>query len=273
MRMSTLSDRRTHTVVCLGDSITLGQISVSYIWPLRDRFVGYPVRFINAGVNNDLAYNLLTRLNSVIRERPDTILVLAGTNDVLSSLSVLKTLANFAVKGIPRWPNLAWYIRNMRLILGRLKASTRAALAVATLPVLGEDLDSLANQRVRQYNQALAELTEEMNIPLLPVYERMADVLQADPRPKRAYTHSIRLTAEVILRCNILGAPFDRLAEQNGFALLTDSVHLNSRGAAIVANEMEAFLRRALPPEPPLSGQPEVVLPVKIPFLPPRPPD
>ena len=271
--MSIPSDRRTHTVVCLGDSITLGQISVSYIWPLRDRFVGYPVRFINAGVNNDLAYNLLTRLNPVIRERPDTILVLAGTNDVLSSLSVLKTLANFAVKGIPRWPNLAWYIRNMRLILGRLKASTRAALAVATLPVLGEDLDSLANQRVRQYNQALAELTEEMNIPLLPVYERMAAVLREDPRPKRAYTHSIRLTAEVILRCNILGEPFDRLAEQNGFALLTDSVHLNSRGAAIVADEMETFLRRTLPPEPPHSGLPEVILPVKIPFLPPRPPD
>lgn len=48
----------------------------------KDRF-----KFINAGINSHLAYNLFIRLDKVIKCSPAKITILIGTNDVNSSLS------------------------------------------------------------------------------------------------------------------------------------------------------------------------------------------
>ena len=77
-------------VACVGDSLTAGQVSVDYVKMLAARDLGRSLRFTNAGVNGDLAFNVLRRLDSVIDLQPDAITVLIGTNDANASLSEKK---------------------------------------------------------------------------------------------------------------------------------------------------------------------------------------
>lgn len=77
-------------VVCVGDSLTAAQVSVDYIKMLAAAELGRSMKFTNAGVNGDLAFNVLQRLDSVIDLQPDAITVLIGTNDANASLSEKK---------------------------------------------------------------------------------------------------------------------------------------------------------------------------------------
>ena len=64
-------------VVCAGDSITHGVVSANYVEMLERRFAADGYEFVNAGINGQLAYNLLQRLDECrrlparCRDRPD----------------------------------------------------------------------------------------------------------------------------------------------------------------------------------------------------------
>jgi acyl-CoA thioesterase-1 len=85
-------------VAFLGDSLTSG-------WRLRERDAypalvgralaarGRPVRVINAGVSGDTAARALARLPSVLKLRPDVLVVALGTNDGLSREPLVATEA------------------------------------------------------------------------------------------------------------------------------------------------------------------------------------
>jgi lysophospholipase L1-like esterase len=72
-------------VVCVGASIVRGNVSFNFVDLLKGRLEGKGFRFINAGVNGDLAYNVLKRLDSVINLQPDFVTILVGTNDVIAT--------------------------------------------------------------------------------------------------------------------------------------------------------------------------------------------
>src|SRR5690348_361926 len=74
-------------VVCLGDSITRGQLSVDYVAMLSNRQSLAPFVFTNAGANGELTENVLRRLDKVIELHPDLITVLIGSNDANASMS------------------------------------------------------------------------------------------------------------------------------------------------------------------------------------------
>ena len=58
-------------------------------------------RFLNHGVNGDLAWNGLQRLDRVIAERPDFVTILIGTNDVNATLSERNLLRYHAFNHLP----------------------------------------------------------------------------------------------------------------------------------------------------------------------------
>ena len=55
-------------VVCLGASIVRGQFSANFVDMLKTRLSDF--QFVNAGVNGDLAYNVLRRLDAVLAQQP-----------------------------------------------------------------------------------------------------------------------------------------------------------------------------------------------------------
>jgi lysophospholipase L1-like esterase len=232
-------------VVCLGASIVHGRVSVDFVELLRRQFAGSDTVFVNAGRNGDLAYNVLTRLDPVIACTPDAVIILVGTNDVQCTLD--PRIARLLVRGkrLPVVPTLDWYRANLEEIVARLKQETHAAIALASLPVLGEELDSLANARIRTYNAVIQQVAAQQGVAYLPVHERQEAYLLAHPAtPGRTYAPAMPLVMVAALQHFLLGWSFDAIAQRNGLQLTTDLFHMNSRGAAMIADLVEGFLRQ-----------------------------
>jgi len=235
---------RPRLVVCIGDSLVRGQVSVDFVEMLRERLGGDGFRFYNAGVNGDLAYNLLMRLDTVVAQQPDFVVVLAGSNDVNATLSPGIARAYRLLKRLPENPRPEWYQANMLQIVRVLKAKTSAKIAVTSPPVLGEDLASLANDRIRRYSALLLALAIQEGIAYLPVHERHEEYLRRiDHVAGRPHDANSILMWTSLFRHYVLGRDLETIATENGFVLTTEGVHLNGPGAAIVADVVEAFLR------------------------------
>jgi lysophospholipase L1-like esterase len=234
----------TRIVVCYGDSITRGRISANYVTMLKQRMARDNLRFLNSGVNNDVTYNLLRRIHPVIEVQPEFITVLVGTNDVIASLSPYGALFYYAFKRLPRWPSLEWSLASLRKVILRLKQETRAVIGLCSIPPLGENLNTFPNQRVRAYNAAVQEIAAANGLTYLPVFERFtAHLPHSDGRE---FVASVNMLGELMLRRYVFKEPFERFSRRKGFTLLTDGVHLNEPAAALVAAEIEGFLRERL---------------------------
>ena len=114
-------------VLCAGDSITHGVVSANYVDMLERRFAADGYEFVNAGVNGNLAYNLLQRLDDVIACQPDVVTVLIGTNDVNATFSQEWEDSYRKEQKLPEKPTLAWYRLNVERIIDRLRSETDAA--------------------------------------------------------------------------------------------------------------------------------------------------
>jgi len=235
-----------YLVVCLGASIVRGLFGTNFVQLLSQRMGKDGFRFVNAGVGGDLAYDVLTRLDAVIARQPDHVVILVGTNDVTATLypALAKMSLSRLKRRLPQPPSAKWYHDNMSEIVRLLKEKTQARIALASLPVLGEDLASLPNERVRRYNALLREIAVREHVAYLPVHERDEEYLTAvQHRAGRPFRAGGMLTLKLLICHYLLRQSFDEISRKNGFLLVTDGIHMNSRGAAIIADEIELFLR------------------------------
>jgi acyl-CoA thioesterase I len=238
-------------VALLGDSITEGLVSFNYVDLLEERLARERYRFLNAGVGGDTAWNLLQRLDPITESCPARVVVQVGTNDVLASLrgGRLNPL-NQRLKRLPRPVTPAWFGENIHAIVTALREASAARIALVSIPVLGEDLASEANDEVRVFNSVLARVAEERDVDYLPVHEAMAEVLRTerDGRGVRFETARLarRLLAAFVLRV-VLRRTWDEIARHNNLVLTTETLHLNERGAGILAAAIERWLREPAP--------------------------
>jgi lysophospholipase L1-like esterase len=242
------------TVVCFGASLTAGRVSFDYVELLRSRPSLVDYRFVNRGVDGDLAWNGLQRLGDVISERPDAVSILIGTNDVNATLSERNLLRYRAFNHLPVDPTLDWYEENLRSIVTRLKAETSARLVLLTLAIIGEDLDHEANRKVFQYNEAVRRVAHDENIACLPLHERMVTYLhehEADRTglpPRLVYRDGLINVGNAIA-LHATGLSWDEVSRRNGLLLTTDCLHLNSIGGGMIADLIESWLLDNDPPD------------------------
>jgi len=238
-RGEALAEKRR--VVCAGDSITQGAISVSYVDMLRK--ARPDLDFVNAGVNSELAYNLSQRLDEVIACRPDYVTILIGTNDANATLGFRNSFGYVAMESLPESPSLAFFRQNLIGILRRLKAETNAKIALASLPPLGEDLSHYANIRIQEYSAGIKKIAEAEGAVYLPLCERMRAYLERIPgrRPK-PLSLAGKLMTQGVREHSFFGKSWDEISAANGFALLIDGIHLNTHGASILSALILEFL-------------------------------
>jgi len=243
------------TVVCFGASLTAGTVSFNYVNLLGTRRSLGGFRFINHGVNGDLAWNGLQRLDRVIAERPDFVTILIGTNDVNATLSERNLMQYKALNHLPSEPTLAWYECNLGMIVKRLKQETCARLALLSLTVIGEDIDHAANRKIDLYNDAIRRVAREENIACLPLHERIVAYLhehegdRAELSSRLEYSDGLTNVGNAFT-LHARGSSWDEVSRRNGLLITTDCLHLNSIGAGIIADLIEAWLlQEADPPE------------------------
>jgi len=81
-------------------------------------------------------------------------------------------------------------------------------------------------------------------VTYLPVHERQEQYLREVGHTEgRPHDANSMLMWTSLFRHYVLRQDFETIAEDNGFLLTTEGLHLNRRGAAIVADVIEAFLR------------------------------
>jgi lysophospholipase L1-like esterase len=239
------------TVACLGASLTSGTVSASYIELLEARLPTW--RLTNHGVNGDLAWNALQRLDQLIAEQPEYVTILLGTNDVNATLSERNRFHYLEYQRLPiERPSLAWYESNMEEIVRRLQNETRARIALLSLAPIGEDFSHEANRRMAEYNEVIRRLAERHALAYLPLNEKMWAWLEAhaDERaelpPPLAYKDGLTNVGNAIA-LHASGLSWDEISRRNGLLLMTDCLHLNSRGAGLVADLIAGWLEECAP--------------------------
>jgi acyl-CoA thioesterase I len=231
----------TRTVVCVGDSSTHGRSSGDHVAELQRRSGPGGTRFVNAGVDGDLAWNVLQRLDRVVACRPDVVTLLVGTNDVLATLDARREAFYRRRKHIPRTPTLDWYRECVDAVLGRLRSETTARLAVLDLPPLGEDLSGETNRRVGAYDAALREVAAAHGVPVLPLHDRLVAMLPPGHRPP-PFDGSSAVMLKATFAHLLLRRSLDEIGRRKGLAVLSDHVHLTERSAAVVSDLIGDFL-------------------------------
>lgn len=228
-------------LVCAGDSITHGNVSANYVEILAANHPDWQV--FNAGINSDLAESLLRRLDDVVAVRPDLVTVLIGTNDVNATMSRASLLSYRRHGKTTGTPDDDQYRQNLTHIVRRLKTETPARIALLSLPPMSEYLAHEANRRADVCSEIIQETAKAEGVTYLPLRERMKAELAANPsKPKVKFEETVSTVFVAALLRHVFGWDYDRIAARNGHRLLTDTLHLNHRGAALAVEVIESFV-------------------------------
>ncbi len=137
-------------VVFLGDSLTAGYgLEESQAYPVLVKAnlekSGHPVRVVNAGVSGDTTAGGLARLDWLLSQKPDVVVVGLGGNDGL--------------RGLP----LEAVEKNLREIVGRAqKAGARVLLLGMQMP------PNYGPEYTQGFAAMYPRIAKEMNVPLVP---------------------------------------------------------------------------------------------------------
>ncbi|WP_280397089.1 SGNH/GDSL hydrolase family protein [Nocardia carnea] len=221
-------------VVAAGASMTRGTLGADWVGSLRNRpdFAGH--RFVNAGINGNTSGDLRERAGTdIVACHPDAVLILVGTNDVRD--------------GVP----VDTYRANLAAIVGHVTTGTTARVALISVPPLGEDLGAGINQRLAEYNRAVAEVAAAAHAGYLPFHERLADLLRRREKPPSTYDFGFGLAFRAAARHHLLRQSWDQVAHSHGLEFFVDHIHLSDRGGAILTDLTADWLRSTVPGTPP----------------------
>lgn len=230
-------------ILFLGASITQGKISKSYVKMIKEKLETKRYKFINQGIAGYESYNVLMKLDKGIKIMPDFTIILVGTNDVLSSLDPKLAKLSRKLKHIPHEPILEHYSENINGIINKLKKETNSKIAIASLPFVGENIDSIENKTIAEYNTEIKNIADKENIVYLPVFEKQKVFLMKAINGKgKEYIKSANLAYKSLFMHYFLFKSLDSISNNNGYILQTDGIHQNSIGAKFIADEIEEFI-------------------------------
>jgi lysophospholipase L1-like esterase len=228
-------DASKKVLVCFGDSNTHGNVSYNWVNDLSSQLTDYQV--FNAGINSDLTYTLLQRIDDVIACKPNFITILIGTNDVNSTMGKImeKRYQDLGRVSKDISPNFEDFKKNYIEIICLLKAKTQAKIAVMSLPVLGEDLAHEANQKADKYSEFVKQLATDEQLIYLPVREKQKEFLQNNPQPlKHTFEETYKLLNFSVINYYLLGKNWDEISTKHGFQLTPDNLHQNSIAGGMI---------------------------------------
>ncbi len=229
-------------IVFAGDSLTHGNMSVNFVDMISKKLGTNNYDYINAGMNSELAYNVLKRIESIIACEPDIITIMIGSNDAHREIELYNEQSSEKRLNLPRKASKEWFSENLEKIVQELLQKTDAKIALCSIPPLGEDQSTLAFKQTIGYSKLILEIAEKFKVQYLPVNEKMIIFLDQNPStPKYGANH--RLVEEIATKHFLLRKSFDTLSIEYGFSLFTDNLHLNSKGANIISELVVEFIQ------------------------------
>ena len=237
------TNQETQTVICFGDSITHGQVSYNYVNILMEKMSKKGFNFVNAGVNGNLVYNLIQRMDTIIDCNPNFITILIGTNDANSTLNEKNSARYIKNMSLPEKPDKKSFKKNYLYLIKELKKHTNAKIVLLSIPPIGEDKSHVSFKRSKEYSKIIQNISIDQNVDYIPLHERIDEYLGPDNHPLISYDDGYRwVMVKGFFLHFLFGYHFDRIASKNGFVILTDFLHLNSSGAKLIAGLIQKWL-------------------------------
>jgi lysophospholipase L1-like esterase len=229
-------------IICTGDSLTRAQVSADYVAMLQTRLPGTSI--VNAGVNYEPSSLLASRIADLAAQNPDLITLLTGTNDMRALLSDKDRAALRERWKLTSDPTREAYRANLAAIVQTIRHRCDARIVLLSPPVIGEKLDSAPIRLASEFAETVRKVAADHDVVYLPLHEQMVALLeQSGKEPGTAFRPGRRLASTAAMQHFILRRGFDAISRSRGLQLTTDAVHLNSRGATLIADLIEEQAR------------------------------
>lgn len=257
--------KRRPILVCLGDSLTHGNMGSTYTPNLPRKLAqklglepprltaifADPLWVVNCSQNGITSHTILKeRLPGALNCCPDYILILIGTNDVRAMYSSIWAKRIVKMNALPEVPTLQNFEANLRAMIEHIqKESMQTQIGVCTLPPMGEDLSAPANDWVRKANMVIIKTVNSYNdkCSIVPLFEQFESILEKKPGKRKGLSVDWFLPTAVVMAIlyhMIPGGVFswDTLSKPFGHVLLTDGLHLNDRASDILVDLVVEWL-------------------------------
>jgi len=230
-------------IVCIGDSLTHGNIGVCWVDSLRQEFTND--KFLNEGINGEVTWQVHQRLEPILACKPDIVTIMIGSNDVMASFDKNSGERYKNNNKLPEIPTFERYKELLPELIDRLK--TVPKIAICTLPPVGEYKDSSINNHINKFNEFIRLTAFDKNITLLPVSDLIWTELDNRAYPlKNDYDPNIfpiiRRIFGGIFHHYIFKKSWHSISKSKGQWVLFDQIHLNERGAGVVFNLVRKYI-------------------------------
>lgn len=166
---------RSMKYVALGDSLTYGLGASSYQgtfpYALSQKLLNKykSVEVINLAVSGAVVDDLLSdQLPPAIKEQPDFVTILIGTNDVHGFADEQK------------------FRSSLEYIINQLKKNTKAEILLINIPYLGSDdlilfpHDKIVDSKITEFNQMIQEVANLTDVKYFDLYNSAKDYFEKD---------------------------------------------------------------------------------------------
>ncbi|KQL54414.1 GDSL family lipase [Heyndrickxia shackletonii] len=219
----------------VGDSLTEGRPGVSFINFLRER---YPkITFVNLGKPGETIKSLHTRLTKTVLETDyELIFLWIGVNDVYSKM--LKVQAQPVTCDYNEFQSIFTEVMEM------ITVSTKQVVTVSPA-VVGENVRNEANEGLRELSAIIQSISQKYsNATFLNMQSVFENYLVNVNSSDYLSTSIFRVMKDVLFYKN--PKRINRLSKSRGLYLTLDGIHLNSRGAEMVADEYSNMIEQLL---------------------------
>lgn len=220
--------------IAFGDSLSQANMSADWLNVLKEKRPD--MQFLNAGMNADLTYTLLTRIDDVVATQPHFICLLIGSNDVMATLSKERMQVYKDLGKITEDANYEGFMDNYSEIISILKSQTSAQILVGSLPPITEDFTFEGNIKAEIYSTKINEIAQEYNLVYLPFREKLKENMTLKSDQIVDFKNTDNIIRKAIFKRAILKQSWNEISKSRNAKYMTDNIHLNEDAAEILAN-------------------------------------
>ncbi|WP_242822332.1 SGNH/GDSL hydrolase family protein [Johnsonella ignava] len=230
-------------IICLGDSLTFGNVGYSYIHFL-DKKSNH--QYVNKGKNGDTVSGMYSRLKKLINKskyNSEIYILGIGTNDIL--LPYLRTVSLLWFLQMSLRCKLMKCIEDDEIFCQKysrvleLFYRNNKQVIIFGMPFI--NLKDFPDGRLKKRNKLIKELAYKYHYPFIDIYKLQKENIG---EKSCAYTWKYRLLIRFMDAILMTLFPFtkDYFAKIRGLSTTVDGVHFNSKSAKVLALEIEKYI-------------------------------
>jgi lysophospholipase L1-like esterase len=229
-----------------GDSISSGNIGMSLPWAIEQSF---GINMSVHAVDGDTMRGVTARALRYVKKHPaDTLILECGSNDLLlphflqSGDAGRKQFAGQLIHSSSRpAEDIDEFVEEYTSTLREL-AFIVNDIALTSIPILGEQLDTPIQQKRREYNHRLKLMARQLGLQFINLAKPLEELVRTGGSQSDYFFESTdNFTRDARF---IAGDPSkaDKLSSERGLHATIDGVHLNARGAEAAASAFKEFI-------------------------------